>query len=54
MKTTVKTLTTKEERNNKDSKDTIIRVTIPRSDVEQFTEETIKKNKVLFKRLAKA
>jgi hypothetical protein len=57
MKATVKTLQTKSTKKDLDKKgkrDTVIRVKIPRSDVEQFTKKTIAKNRALFRRLAKA
>jgi hypothetical protein len=57
MKTTAKALqTTKSTKKDLDQKgsgrDNIIRVKIPRSDVEQFTKTTIQKNRRLFRRLA--
>ena len=58
MKITAKTLqatkSTKKDLDQKGDRDTIIRVEIPRSDVERFTKTTIQKNRRLFRRLAKA
>jgi hypothetical protein len=57
MKATVKTLetkSTKKDLNKKIKKDTVVRVKIPRSDVEQFTIKTIARNRALFRRLARS
>jgi hypothetical protein len=57
MKTNVKILhtkLTKKDLDKKDKRDTVIRVKIPRSDVEQFTEKTMARNRALFRRLAKS
>lgn len=57
MEASIKTLQTKPAKKDLDKKvkkDTVIRVKIPQTDVEQFTKKTIGKNRALFRRLAKS